>query len=190
LRRQSIEGTNPTAASALPSGLPKAEELKPWETCMTINETWAYNSHDRKFKSTQSLITTLVDVVSKGGNFLLNVGPNPEGEIQPEFQDRLRGIGEWLKVNGESIYGTNYGPLQDLTYGRTTAKGNTTYLHVFEWPHEKKLVVPDLGARIVEITLLADGNRLQFEPARNGVSVDVPAQAPDTRDTVLKIKTG
>ncbi len=184
-----IAGTNPEEANSLPSKPPSAEEVKPWETCMTINNTWAYNSHDRNFKSTQDLIRTLVDVASKGGNFILNVGPSPEGIIQPEFQERLRGIGEWLRVNGDSIYGTKYGPLQDLGYGRTTAKGNTVYLHVFEWPKEKKLAVPDLGSRVAEIILLEGGQRLHFEPLRNGVSIEVPAQAPDARDTVLEIKT-
>jgi len=181
-----ISGTNPAEANALPSKLPNPEEVKPWETCMTINNTWAYNSHDRNFKSTEHLIRTLVDVASKGGNFLLNVGPTPEGTIQPEFQERLRGIGEWLKVNGDSIYGTKYGPLQDLTYGRTTAKGNSVYVHVFEWPKDKKLEVPDLGTRVAKVTLLAGGQRLHFEPVGNGVSIEVPAQAPDSRDTVLE----
>ena len=183
-----IEGTEPEVANALPSGVPRPEEIKPWETCMTINETWAYNSHDRKFKSTEQLIRTLVDAASKGGNFNLNVGPAPDGTIQPEFQERLRGMGEWLKVNGESIYGTKYGPLQDLAYGRSTSKGNSVYVHVFEWPTNGKLEVPDIGARVAEVTLLAGGQRLHFEPMGNGVSVEVPAQAPDTKDTVLEIK--
>ena len=184
-----IEGTHPEAANALPSELPRPEDVKPWETCMTINETWAYNAHDRKFKSTQDLIRTLVDAASKGGNFNLNVGPSPEGIIQPEFQERLRGIGEWLKVNGDAIYGTTYGPLQDLTYGRSTAKGKSVYLHVFDWPKGKKLEVPDLGARVGEVTLLAGGQRLHFVPAGNGVSIELPAEAPDTRVSVVEIKT-
>ena len=101
---------------------------------MTINDTWAYNKNDTKFKSTTELVRMLIDVASKGGNFLLNVGPTPEGTIQPEFEERLLAIGEWLKVNGEAIYGTTYGPLQELASGRTTAKGKTVYLHVFDWP--------------------------------------------------------
>src|SRR5207253_6471137 len=86
--------------------VPKPEDFELWETCMTINNTWAYNMHDREFKSAQFLIRGLVEVASRGGNFLLNVGPQPDGVIQPEFQDRLRAIGEWLSVNGESIYET------------------------------------------------------------------------------------
>ena len=106
------------------------------QTCALpiFNRTWAYNQNDTNYKSTTQLIRTLVEVVSKGGNLLLNVGPTPEGTIQPEFEERLRGIGEWLKVNGDSIYGTTYGPLQNLPFGRTTAKGDTIYLHVFDWP--------------------------------------------------------
>lgn len=79
---------------------------------MTINGTWAYNANDKRFKSSTDLVRTLIDVASKGGNFLLNVGPTPEGTIQPEFAERLRAIGAWLKVNGAAIYGTTYGPWQ------------------------------------------------------------------------------
>ena len=89
---------------------------------MTINNTWAYNKNDRDFKSSQTLIRSLVEVASRGGNFLLNVGPQPDGQIQPEFQQRLRAIGDWLTLNGDSIYGTTYGPVQGVTGLRTTPK--------------------------------------------------------------------
>src|SRR5277367_2433377 len=89
---------------------------------MTINNTWAYNMHDHDYKSAQFLIRGLVEVVSRGGNFLLNVGPQPDGVIQPEFQERLRAIGDWLAVNGDSIYGTTNGPVQGISSIRTTAK--------------------------------------------------------------------
>ena len=104
--------------------VPKPEDFQLWETCMTINNTWAYNTNDHEFKSAQFLIRSLVEVASRGGNFLLNVGPQPDGQIQPEFQERLRAIGEWLSVNGESIYGTTYGPVQGVASIRTTAKPN------------------------------------------------------------------
>lgn len=130
-----IVGTRPTDDASL-QPLPKPGEFRLWETCMTINRTWAYNQHDTDFKSVTDLIRALVEVAGKGGNFLLNVGPTPEGTIQPEFEERLLAIGQWLKVNGEAIYGTTYGPLQNLPFGRTTARGDMVYLHVFEWPAE------------------------------------------------------
>jgi alpha-L-fucosidase len=80
------------------------------------------------------LIRSLVEVASRGGNFLLNVGPQPDGVIQPEFQERLRAIGSWLSVNGESIYGTTYGPVQGVSSIRTTAKKDKIFAHVFDWP--------------------------------------------------------
>jgi len=167
---------------------PKEKPARPWETCMTINRTWAYNKNDTNYKSTTQLIRTLVDVVSKGGNFLLNVGPTPEGTIQPEFEERLRGIGEWLKVNGDSIYGTTYGPLQNLSFGRTTAKGDTIYLHVFEWP-KGSLEVSGLKGRVSRVTLLAGGRSLKFNQTADRLSIQLPDQPPNPHVSVLAILT-
>jgi alpha-L-fucosidase len=159
-----------------------------WETCLTINNTWAYNHNDRNFKSATQLIRSLVEVASKGGNLLLNVGPTPEGTIQPEFEERLRAIGEWLRVNGESIYGTTYGPLQNLTFGRATAKGKTIYLHVFEWPRGN-VELPGLTRQVSEVRLLAGGKPLKFRQSGEALTVEVPAQPPDPHVSVLAIET-
>jgi alpha-L-fucosidase len=184
-----ISGTSPEEAGGLPTGLPTAREFKPWDSCMTINDTWAYNRNDRKFKSSEQLVRTLVEVAAKGGNLLLNVGPGPDGTIQPEFQERLRAIGKWLKANGESIYGTTYGPLQDLSFGYTTSRGNTVYLHVFDWPVAEKLEIPRLPVRIENVRLLASGQGLHCEQSEKQVTIQVPPQAPDKVDTVLAITT-
>jgi alpha-L-fucosidase len=181
-----IAGVNLAEQDRLPSGLPGPEDFQPWETCMTINDTWAYNKNDRNFKSTKTLIQTLVNVASKGGNFLLNVGPSPEGTIQAEFQDRLREIGKWLAVNGESIYGTTYGPLQDLPYGKTTAKGGTIYLHIFDWP-QLRLEIRRMG-RVASVTLLSRGESLNFKSRDGAVLIELPEQPPDPYDSVLKIE--
>jgi alpha-L-fucosidase len=178
-----ITGVSPEEGEALPSQLPSAEQFKLWETCMTINDTWAYNKNDRAFKSTKRLIQTLADVASKGGNFLLNVGPAPDGTIQPEFEERLRGIGDWLKVNGDSIYGTTFGPLQDLSYGRTTAKGKTVYLHIFDWP-KGPLDLKGVGS-VSKVTLLAGGRALKFARQDGGIRIELPPEAPDPNDTVV-----
>ena len=133
---------------SVPATVPSPEDFQLWETCMTINNTWAYNKDDQHYKSVKVLIQDLANVASKGGNFLLDVGPTPEGTIQPEFVERLQEIGKWMKVNGDSIYGTTHGPLQSLPFGKTTAKGKTIYLHVIDWPSKSKLEVPGLKGRV------------------------------------------
>src|SRR6266446_5113020 len=101
---------------------------------LLTNESHPARGVENDFKSAQFLIRGLVEVASRGGSFLLNVGPRPDGTIQPEFQERLRAIGDWLSVNGDSIYGTIDGPIQGLESVRTTAKDNKIFVHVFDWP--------------------------------------------------------
>jgi alpha-L-fucosidase len=175
--------------ASLSPAAPPPQNFRLWEECMTINDTWAYNKNDRHFKSTKELIQTLADVASKGGNFLLDVGPTPEGTIQPEFVERLRAIGQWLRVNGDSIYGTTYGPLQNLSFGKATAKGSTVYLHVFKWPSAGNIQLSHLNAAVSEVHLLASHQSLQFHEDGTGLSIDVPMKAPDPYDSVIEIQT-
>jgi alpha-L-fucosidase len=127
-----------------------------WETCMTMNDHWGYNKNDHNWKSTEDLIQKLVDIASKGGNFLLNVGPTADGLFPQESLDRLKAMGEWMGVNGESIYGTSASQFEHLGWGRSTTKGHTLYLHVFDWPEDNKLVVPGLVSKAQKIYSLAD----------------------------------
>ena len=113
-----------------------------WETCMTMNRHWGYNAYDDDWKSSEELIHKLIEICSKGGNFLLNVGPTAEGEFPQPCIERLQDMGAWLKVNGESIYGTTAGPFSYLSWGAATRKGMLLYLHVTEWPENGKLHVP------------------------------------------------
>ena len=167
---------------------------KDWETCMTINGTWGYRSYDNKWKSAETLIRNLVDIASKGGNYLLNVGPTSEGVIPSQSVERLQEIGQWMKVNGDAIYGTTASPFKGLTWGRCTKKltadGATLYLHVFNWPEDGNLLVPGLKNAVESASLLAGGGKLDAIAGDGGVIIKVPATAPDkiSSTVVLKVK--
>ena len=187
--RRSLSGHHEDFDNAAVSPeLPPPGEFQPWETCMTINGTWAYNRNDHSYKSSTELVRTLIDVASKGGNFLLNVGPTPEGTIQPEFAERLRAIGAWLKVNGEAIYGTTYGPWQGLAGGRTTMKGKTIYLQLFDWP-ESSLEVAVGTARVVSARLLATGKPVAFQLSGGRLKLDLRGHAAQPHATVIVLHT-
>jgi alpha-L-fucosidase len=165
-----------------------------WETCMTLNDTWGFKSYDHNWKSTETIIRNLVDIASKGGNYLLNVGPTKEGEIPAPSIERLKEVGAWMKVNSEAIYGTSATPFKRLPWGRCTKKvsGSETalFLHVFNWPTDGKLVVPGLQNVVKSAQLLAGGKKLKTSATPDGVVVEVPATAPDkiSSTVVLKIK--
>lgn len=182
-----IAGVNPND-KGIAVAPPKPEDFQPWESCMTINGTWGYNKNDTRYKSATDLVRALIDAASKGGNFLLNVGPTPQGTIQPEFQERLLAIGEWLKINGEAIYGTTYGPLQDLPFGRTTARGKTVYLHVFDWPNER-IELKGLRSKIVRATLLSGNKPVKFTQSGDLVQLGVAGITPGAHATVLALET-
>jgi alpha-L-fucosidase len=174
--------------------IPNLSELdgKDWETCMTMNETWGYKSYANNWKSLKTLIQNTVDIASKGGNYLLNVGPKADGTIPQESIDLLKGVGVWMKVNGESIYGTKASPFGLFTWGRCTkkeSKGNTTlYFSVFEWPKDGKLSIPGLKNQIVSAKLLANGTALKTEKKDDGLLISVPEKAADANATVIKIE--
>jgi alpha-L-fucosidase len=171
-----------------PTGLPGAD----WETCMTMNDTWGYKSYDHNWKSTEQLIRMLVDAASKGGNFLLNVGPTADGNFPPESVQRLKEIGDWMDLNSDSIYGTKASPFQNLPWGRCTQKvrGRKTllYLHVFDWPQDGKLLVPALQSPVKKCRLLANGKSLDYTQSEEGVLISLPANPPDPIDTVLVLE--
>ena len=155
---------------------------------MTINNTWAYNANDHDYKSSRDLIRGLVEVASRGGTFLLNVGPQPDGMIQPEFQERLRSIGDWITINGDAIYGTTYGPIQGEQAYRTTAKGNNLYIHLLDWP-TSALQLNTVKPKILSARLLANNQPLTFQQTENGVQISLPQEAPDKNVSVIALRT-
>ena len=174
--------------------IPDLKELdgKDWETCMTMNETWGYKSYADKWKSSETMIRNLIDIASKGGNYLLNVGPKADGEFPIQSIESLKAIGAWMKVNGESIYATKASPLAPLPWGRCTRKeknGNTTlYLFVFEWPKDGNLVVPGLKNKITSAKLLADGKAVKTKTDEMGLVITLPEKASDPVATVIKLE--
>ncbi len=163
-----------------------------WEACMTMNRTWGFKSYDHDWKSTETLIRNLVDIASKGGNYLLNVGPTSEGEIPQPSIERLKAIGQWMKIYGSSIYETSASPFARLEWGRCTKKtfinGATLYLHVFDWPADGKLIVPGLKNEVKQTFLMGNLEKLKTSTDQNGVIVHLPAKPLDAIDTVVVLK--
>jgi alpha-L-fucosidase len=164
-----------------------------WETCMTMNGTWGFKRQDHDWKSTETLVRNLIDCASKGGNYLLNVGPTGEGLIPDASQERLKEVGEWMKINGDAIYGTSAGPFtRQLPWGRCTTKtsGKTTtlYLHVFHWPSDGVLLVPGLKNEVKFARLLAGGKKLAVQNREDGLAISVPSTAPDKISSTIVLK--
>jgi alpha-L-fucosidase len=162
-----------------------------WESCVTINnDSWGFNKYETEFKTQRDLIRMLVEVASKGGNLLLNVGPGPDGVIQDEFVTRLNAIGRWMAVNGAAIYGTTASPFARLPFfGRVTAKGSVIYLHVFGWPKDGALLVPGLKNIVHSAWLMAEpSSKLATRREGEDVIVSLPAAAPDDVASVVALQ--
>jgi len=166
-------------------GLPGVD----WETCMTMNNHWGYNKFDDNWKSSGELIQKLVDIASKGGNFLLNVGPKADGTFPQESIERLKAIGDWMDIYGESIYGTTASPFSDIEWGRCTKKqvGKNTrlYLHVFDWPEDNKLTVPALENKLKKAFIMDGMAGADFEVQDDRIIIDLPETPPDDYCSVI-----
>jgi len=189
LKRPNFPGDTKTPEQKIPDW--SELEGKHWETCMTMNGTWGYRTSDQKWKSAETLIRNLVDIASKGGNYLLNVGPKPDGSFPQESIDRLAVIGKWMKTNSEAIYATKSSPLKPFEWGRCTMKedGNRTclYISVFDWPKNGLVELP-IENKVVKASLLANNQVLKVKSNSNGIQIGVPEQAIDPVATVIKIE--
>lgn len=196
--RQGLQGMSQLAGALGDYGTPE-QQIPPqgfgpgvdWESCMTMNGTWGYKSWDDDWKPARALIRNLADCASKGGNFLLNVGPTGEGLIPQPSVERLKAVGRWLAVNGEAVYGTSASPFSAaFAWGRCTAKPGALYLHVFEWPASGRIELPALpgrtaaGARL----LAAPSAAVAVAQSAQGIAVALPAAAPDADDSVVEIR--
>lgn len=157
------------------------------ETCMTINNSWGYNAQDTQHKSVAQLIRLLAECAGRDANFLLNVGPKPDGTIQPEHRDRLLEIGEWLKKNGESIYGTRGKVFASSPWGATTRKQQSVYLHVWNHPTEQPLVV-HMPLKVRRAKFLSNNQRVPYRQTNDQLVLNLPENLPDSNNTVIKLE--
>ncbi len=169
---------------------PAPQDFQPWETCMTMGQSWAYNPAETRWKSPQELVRNLVKVVSGGGNYLLNIGPAPDGTFPPEAVERLRYIGQWMGRNAQAIYGTSYAPPLAGFDGKVTRKGGCYYLHLFDWPASGQIVIEAFPAAVQSAALLP-GTPLPYSQAgsrlQNRLQISLPAQAADARDEAASV---
>ncbi|MBL8760202.1 MAG: alpha-L-fucosidase [Phycisphaerae bacterium] len=169
-----------------PTGLPGMD----WEVNHTLNESYGYSAHDAKWKDTTTVVRLLCDIVSKGGNLLLNIGPDARGRVPDEAQKTLRGVGAWMKTNSEAIYGTTASPFSRLSWGRATQKPGVLYLMVFDWPSDGRLVVPMRGG-VKSARLLGREGALGvgLSPFKGGrTEVILPATPGDSACSVVKLE--
>jgi alpha-L-fucosidase len=164
---------------------------RPWETPVTLNDTWGFKKDDHHWKSPQVLIRQLATTASRGGNYLLNVGPTSLGVIPPESVERLAEVGKWMHLNGDSIYATSANPYPyDVSWGVLTSKPGRLYLHVFNWP-QKELVMYGLTSKVARASLLATGATLKFtqtddpKAGYTALTLALPDAAPDPNDSVV-----
>jgi alpha-L-fucosidase len=191
LKRPNFPGDHKTPEQRIPNL--KDLDGTDWETCMTMNGTWGYKSDDHNYKTPETLIRNLLDIASKGGNFLLNVGPTDLGEFPQESVDILAKMGQWMKVNGEAVYSTKASPWGLFPWGRCTKKeikNNTIlYFSVFDWPAEGKLVIPGLKNKVISASLLANGIKVKASATKDGgVTLVLPSKAPDLIASVIKVE--
>ena len=169
--------------------IPGTKQTEAFEVCMTLNKHWGFNKFDHHWKESGEVIGKLADITSKGGNFLLNVGPTAAGEIPPDSVRILGEVGEWMAVNGEAIYGTVASPLdQAPAWGHVTSRPGKLYLHVFKWPADGKLMLVS-SAKVTRAWLLTPRELCDVKQDNGEIIISVPAKAPDLIDSVIVLET-
>jgi alpha-L-fucosidase len=161
----------------------------PFEMCDTINNSWGYNKNDRSYKSTKQIVQLLVKAAGYDANLLLNVGPRPDGTIQPEFVKRLAEVGDWLKAHGETIYGTRGGPITPRPWGVTTQKGDRVFVHVLDWK-DPVLALPRPARAVKSAALFGSGKTLRFTLQPDVLLLHLDPASFDPIDTILVLDLG
>jgi alpha-L-fucosidase len=161
----------------------------PLETCETMNDSWGFNITDKKYKSTKDLIHYMVNAASLNANFLLNVGPMPDGTIQPEFVSTLKEMGDWMKINGRSIYGTRGAVMKAQEWGVVTAKDKIWYAHIIKTPKDSSyILIPEMKNKIVTCNLLNSKKALKFKMKPEGTYIYLDRIQLDAIDTIIELQ--
>jgi alpha-L-fucosidase len=160
----------------------------PLETSLTMNNSWGFNITDSSWKATPQLIGYLVRAAGSNANLLLNIGPRPDGTIQPEAAQHLREVGQWLQTYGTSIYSTRGGPVSPRSWGVTTQRGDTVFVHVLDWP-DRLLALPIVGRRVTRATMLGSGAAVNFTQASDGLTLTLPSDGASEPDRVVVLRT-
>ena len=163
---------------------------RPWETCQTMNSAWGYDiSREKSYRTTKSMVQELVTVASRDGNYLLNIGPKGDGTMTSGSKKILNSIGSWMEKNSNSIYGTSGKAFpKEPSWGTYTQKGKTVYAHVFKWPKDKKLTVSRYKSKKLKLNkvyLQNTGKKLKYTVKGSKITIKVPKEAPDKKDTVI-----
>ncbi len=159
----------------------------PLEYCDTISKSWGYDANEKDFKTVEYLIQRMVKAAGRNCNFVLNVGPKPDGTIQDEFVERFAKIGEWMKANGETIHGTRGGPIPPRPWGVSTQKGDRVFVHVLDWPYAE-LALPLADRKVTRIRSFRGGKEIPFRQSELGVLVTIPDEVREKVDTILVIE--
>ena len=159
----------------------------PLETSLTMNESWGFNITDTKFKSARELIGYLVRAAGQNANLLLNIGPRPDGTIQPEAVSRLDSLGEWLRTFGPSIYGTRGGPISPRSWGVTTRRGDSVFVHVIDWS-DPVLAIPAFGKRLLRASMLRTRAPVRFTQNGDAITFELPRATAEDLDRVIVLE--
>jgi alpha-L-fucosidase len=170
------------------SQLPPTAIEGPWEALFTHNDSWGFVKNDMDFKTPQEIIHLLASTAARGGNLLLNVGPDGTGKIPETSLVDLREVGQWLKANGESIYGTTQSPFPDQPWGVGTSKPGRLYLHVFGAPADRVVLVPEFGGEAQSVSLLDGNKKLHSEKRGDDLTIALPELLPDAKDSVVVVQ--
>ncbi len=189
--REDMAGTTATGAFGGDYDTPEQQVGKfqidrPWESCITLCQQWAWKPNDQ-LKSLKECLQTLVTCAGGDGNLLLNVGPMPDGRIEPRQVERLLEVGKWLKRYGKSVYATRGGPFKPGAWGVSTHQGRMIYVHVLAWPGGETLALPAIERRVVKASLLTSGNVTCTQTAQ-GIELRVPAKSRQAIDTIVKLQ--